>query len=295
MKNKSETVIDRFKKALETNGWNPNLMTVYPNGLGMELYFKDWEEAARFQTKNGGHRKDGVVSLNLEKAQRLCSTLHAEITFQQLVVEAQQRFNQQQHVQPPVTLALKKQYKSIKNVTVHFDSNIPGKTFFNVLFSNEQDAKKFKEQVGAGSIREGNRVTLDKVSLDIALLKRLYRPAVMEKDKARDHGMHAVKTTIKKFEQFRGDVLKTKILLEFKEILKNLANDSSSVQDFKKEVAKLKESDEYKILQTGQGWATKNLRFLTTSSVKAFDKMVDSLIARLWPFKPLKRADKSKS
>lgn len=72
-----------------------------------------------------------------------------------------------------------------------------------------------------------------------------------------------------KYQEAWGDVLKTKILCNFKDEL----YEATDKQNLDAIVERLKGSSEYKILKTGQGLATK-IFGLTTSSVDAFEKMI---------------------
>ena len=97
--------------------------------------------------------------------------------------------------------------------------------------------------------------------------------------KNRDHGKHAVEgkgLERVELQKLKGDLLKARILFHFKEKL-NAAENSSQLKEI---VSKLKESPEYKVLETGQGWATKTFK-LNTSSKQAFEKMVSEAEEKL--------------
>lgn len=69
--------------------------------------------------------------------------------------------------------------------------------------------------------------------------------------------------------ELKGDQLKTKILKDVKSELENIG----SKEDLDKFKNDFKKSDEYKVLKTGQGLATKLFGF-KTSSVKAFEDLI---------------------
>ncbi|OEH46990.1 Multifunctional virulence effector protein DrrA [Legionella parisiensis] len=71
-----------------------------------------------------------------------------------------------------------------------------------------------------------------------------------------------------KYQKYKGDYLKTQIL----EDIKNQIQETSSKTELYELKEKLKNSYEYQVLKTGQGWFTQTFS-LDTSSVKAFDKM----------------------
>lgn len=74
-----------------------------------------------------------------------------------------------------------------------------------------------------------------------------------------------------KYSDLKGDVLKTEILADFKKALDG-ATDPDVVNSL---VEKFTTSDEYKVLEKGQGLLTRVLG-LETSSIKAFKEMVDA-------------------
>lgn len=94
------------------------------------------------------------------------------------------------------------------------------------------------------------------------------------KDEGREHRYTAstenFKNVKEKYQQMRGDALKTEILADFKDKLAEATDE----QSLKQIVAELKGKDEYKILAKGQGLTTQLLG-LKTSSVSAFEKMVE--------------------
>ncbi|CZG87859.1 Uncharacterised protein [Legionella pneumophila] len=94
------------------------------------------------------------------------------------------------------------------------------------------------------------------------------------KDEGREHRYKAstenFKNVKEKYQQMRGDALKTEILADFK----NKLAEATDEQSLKQIVKELKGKDEYKILATGQGLTTQLLG-LKTSSVSAFEKMVE--------------------
>lgn len=75
-----------------------------------------------------------------------------------------------------------------------------------------------------------------------------------------------------KYQEARGDALKTEILADFKAKLEE-ATDKQGLDQIVKE---LKKSDEYKILKTGQDVTTRLLG-LKTSSVAAFEDMIKNM------------------
>ncbi len=86
----------------------------------------------------------------------------------------------------------------------------------------------------------------------------------------RTHSFEANGDHLKKeLQEFKGDALKTSILKSFKKELDNC----DSTDDLKETVTRLKETDEYKTLATGQDRTTRILG-LKTSSVKAFEQMI---------------------
>ena len=89
---------------------------------------------------------------------------------------------------------------------------------------------------------------------------------------------HLFEASIDKFESLKetyldakGDHLKSLILSNFKTKIDGIQD----VEQFKACVEQFKKSDEYKVLETGQGMTTRLLG-LQTSSSKTFDKMVDA-------------------
>mgnify|MGYP002136638831 FL=1 len=83
---------------------------------------------------------------------------------------------------------------------------------------------------------------------------------------------HALEASSQHYKNFRGDVLKTKILSKFKSELEGC----TEFLQLQNKVIELKNSDEYKILAKGQGLTTRMFG-LKTSSVDAFNKMVDEI------------------
>lgn len=79
-----------------------------------------------------------------------------------------------------------------------------------------------------------------------------------------------------RYQDLRGDALKTRILANMQDVLANV-KDSQSLA---KTVEALKNSEEYRVLATGQGRATQMLG-LKTTSVKAFEKMVKDTQKRI--------------
>lgn len=100
-------------------------------------------------------------------------------------------------------------------------------------------------------------------------------------DKSRDHGKHTVsgsehENLKNQFKNLKGDYLKTRILFHFKEEL-GKARDSTELE---KKVKELKNSEEYQVLEKGQGWATKFFQ-MDTSSKKAFESMITEFKAKV--------------
>ena len=113
------------------------------------------------------------------------------------------------------------------------------------------------------------------------------KPVISEKDKVKNLSEHYKHSTInagrnhlftatsknlsREFNDFKGDILKTKILLNFKEKLEGATN----IEGLNKIVDDFKKSPEYTTLKTGQGITTRVLG-LKTDSVKALEKMITS-------------------
>jgi hypothetical protein len=76
-------------------------------------------------------------------------------------------------------------------------------------------------------------------------------------------------TVKESLKQLKGDALKTKILLAFKTELDSI----TSKEELDTFVTQFKDTQEYSVLKTSQGWFTKAFD-LKTSSVEAFDQMV---------------------
>lgn len=116
----------------------------------------------------------------------------------------------------------------------------------------------------------------------LAEVAQYYTHAVNPKESGRSHLYRASTATYTslasnpEYSSLTGDSLKTKILENFKEQLEACSTKGALLST----VARLKETDEYQILSTGQGLFTRTLG-IETSSVKAFNQMVKGLSANL--------------
>jgi hypothetical protein len=87
--------------------------------------------------------------------------------------------------------------------------------------------------------------------------------------KGRDHGEYTATSALPGLKGLKGDALKTKILEEFRsQIAGKSASEIIKIYD------KFKSSEEYTILKTGQGWATRLFR-LKTDSMRALDSIIE--------------------
>lgn len=103
-------------------------------------------------------------------------------------------------------------------------------------------------------------------------IKELYPPASLITTRFHISSVNTDKYTSVKdhLKALKGDALKEAILIDFKKSIDKATNHD----ELKQIIKDLKGSDEYKTLQTGQGLTTRMLG-LTTTSIKAFDKMVE--------------------
>ncbi|WP_454782181.1 hypothetical protein [Legionella sp. WA2022007384] len=148
---------------------------------------------------------------------------------------------------------------------------------------NENDAAEHMSKRSCPNVQEL------KESLKAIYIKTIYSPADLENP--RDHQYEVTTDTVKntsvefkqKYQDAKGDALKTRILSDFKSKIEEF----SSEQDIKKYLKEYKKSDAYKTLAAGQGEFTRIAhkvgleKWITTSSVKAINQIVKDAVKKI--------------
>ncbi|KTD08968.1 hypothetical protein Lgra_2203 [Legionella gratiana] len=120
-----------------------------------------------------------------------------------------------------------------------------------------------------GNVSPQNEIVAELVTLQFQPQMSIhYKHEVDDARKNRFHAFEASPKDLQNFKDLKGDLLKSKILHDFKGQLENATADNID-----QVVEKIKNSKEYKVLATGQGVMTRLLH-LDTSSVNAFNEMV---------------------
>lgn len=165
-----------------------------------------------------------------------------------------------------------------------------------IEFKDQKSLEVFKNKYGLGAdtkgveqgitIKSGKpylKIPSDKINPIFQSLKitEKYQYYVTSSERNRTHSSEVTTNNLQdnfkqRFQNQKGDYLKSTILKDFYESLKG----AKTVEEVNKIVATYKQDGRYKILATGQDWAT-NFFNLSTSSAKAFEGIKEERIQEI--------------